>query len=150
MAIDTSGNIRIIFINQGFAVDALRILIVDGRVTFRAGFRDFGPRVTGRGDIMSAMTVGTDSRIPVAGGNLPSVDTVQRLIVDIFMTILANLVMLQLVKAAVVGFHGGVRITGNILMTISTEDPLAPVNRVLIGFRVYMDRPNLARGELVS
>jgi hypothetical protein len=66
------------------------------------------------------------------------------------MAILANLVMLQLVKAAVVGFHGRVRITGYILMTISTEDPLAPVNRVLIGFRVYVDRPNLTRGELVS
>ncbi len=33
-------------------------------------------------------------------------------------------------------------------MTVGTDDPFLAMNRGLIGLGVYMDRPNLPRGEL--
>jgi hypothetical protein len=94
------------------------------------------------------MTVGADGRIPVAGSNLPGVHTIQRLIIDIFVAILANLVMFQLIKAAVVGFYRGMGITCNLLMAVGTDDPFLAVNRGLVGLGVYMDGRNLTGGEL--
>jgi hypothetical protein len=76
MTVDASGYVEVVFIHQSMAMNAFQVFVIDAGMAIRTSFWNFGTRLVGRGGVVSAVTIGADRCIPVAGGNLPGMNAI--------------------------------------------------------------------------
>ena len=109
MAISACRHIRIVSLQQRFAVCAVSVLIINSGVTIAATCGHPMPRILRLADRMASMAVGANRSIPVSRCQSTRMIAVKLLFSLLFMARLALLAALQLKFAVVLGRTSGMR-----------------------------------------
>lgn len=130
VAIGADGNIGVALPDQGVAMHAVAVLIVNSGVALATGLRDLGPGFARRPHIMRPVAVGANSCIEVSGRERLRVDAVQGFVVLLLMAIGANPILIDRVFAAGVRLNGRVGITFDLRVTLDALKVGHPVNGI--------------------
>ena len=153
VTVGANRHIRVLFAQQRRAVDAGRVLVMDGAVALRAGGGDALARFVRRLNLMRAVAVHTGCRVAVALGLGNGVDAELVVLKDIGVAILADRFLGQRIVARILGRGGrvgeGVALRGVAVHTLQRRIAHAlhrarAMHRVQQGVGVHIQRNLLA------